>query len=623
MTDSKEQRAESKEEKEKKQVIRSLSRLALLLLFTLHSFLFTLHPAFAKDYDFKRWDVDIRINKQSTFLVEEKITYDFRGDYSGASRSIQLGDNVLEITDFQISNGEKVFEPGVVTKGQVNPPHLFQVIEEGGTKQVNFSFRAIDEEKTFTIKYKVIGGFNYYQNVDEFLWKAIAEERERLIEEVVVTVHLPEEVALTEDKIGLNTDAATSDKEIVDPQTVRFTGSRLAENTKFRIGIKFPKGVIIPNQTLLKQQKAHTEAIKRIRIALPVIICLSFFLLVLVFLLMLWLWWKWGKDIVVPKVADYLPDPPSKTRPAVAGEVLSEGVGIAEINATLIDLARRGYLKIHKQADDTLFEYLEDKGDLNRYEDLLIQSLFQGQKAVSLSSLRNVFYREVPRLRQLIGEEAVREGFFKATPASVRKKYIIAGVLVGVLGGLATLCVGASLASVLAGPESWAANLLVSFPVGAVVLSGIVVAIFGYFMPRRTPLGAEARAKWEAFRTYLKDIKKFGKLERAQEIFENFLPYAVAFGLERVFTNAFTSEEVVPPIWFVPYIGGGEAQASGGGGSVSAGDFSLDQMSDSFFSMLDSTAETLVSSPTSSSSGADFGGGFGGGAGGGGGSDAW
>lgn len=598
-----------------------------LLLFCSSALLLLLvsSPALAKSYEFKKWDIDIEVARESTFVVTERITYDFHGEYSGASRTIDLADNIIDITDFSVSEGDKVFERGTVRKGEVNPPDLFDVMDEGRAKQVNYSFRAIDEEKTLAIKYKVIGGFNYLQSYDELIWRAIAEQRNISIEEVVVTVHLPKEVELASDKSGLNTDAADGTKKQTDPKTVRFTGTALGANTKFRVGLKLPKGVITPNQTLLERQREHAAAAGRVRIALPVTICVSFFLVLGVFLIMLLLWYRLGRDLDVPKVADYLTEPPGPTRPAVVGEILKEGVGIEEINATLIDLGRRGYLRIRQEKDDTIFEHVADKGDLNPYEEELIEAVFGGQKAVYLSSLKNAFYRNVPRLNKFVGDEAVREGYFKASPSAVRKKYTVAGLLLAILGGLLTLCVIGSVAGDIAGPDGLAAQLLVGFPVGAVILSGLTILAFGYFMPRRTPVGAEARAKWEAFREYLKDIKKFGKLERAQEIFENFLPYAVAFGLERVFTNAFADEEIAPPIWFFPYpIGTDTASAAGsGGGSVSPGGFSLDQMSDSLFSMLDSTADTLLSSPSGSSGGSDFGGDFGGGAGGGGGSDAW
>ena len=40
----------------------------------------------------------------------------------------------------------------------------------------------------------------------------------------------------------------------------------------------------------------------------------------------------------------------------------------------------------------------------------------------------------------------------------------------------------------------------------------------------------------------------------SQEIFERYLPYAVAFGLERRWLEKFKRQpDVVPPPWYVPY----------------------------------------------------------------------
>ena len=48
-------------------------------------------------------------------------------------------------------------------------------------------------------------------------------------------------------------------------------------------------------------------------------------------------------------------------------------------------------------------------------------------------------------------------------------------------------------------------------------------------MPRKTEAGAEAAAKWKAFRRYLDDIEKYENLNESREIFDRYLPFTVAF----------------------------------------------------------------------------------------------
>ena len=66
-------------------------------------------------------------------------------------------------------------------------------------------------------------------------------------------------------------------------------------------------------------------------------------------------------------------------------------------------------------------------------------------------------------------------------------------------------------------------------------------------MPRKTRAGAEAAAKWRAFRRYLDDIEKYEGVEEAKAIFERYLPYATAFGLDRTWVAKFASVQAPTP----------------------------------------------------------------------------
>ncbi len=69
-------------------------------------------------------------------------------------------------------------------------------------------------------------------------------------------------------------------------------------------------------------------------------------------------------------------------------------------------------------------------------------------------------------------------------------------------------------------------------PVGLAV-PAIGLLILARYMPRKTPKGAEEAAKWLAFKRYMENIEQYTKVEEAQEIFDRYLPYAIAFGLEK------------------------------------------------------------------------------------------
>ena len=61
---------------------------------------------------------------------------------------------------------------------------------------------------------------------------------------------------------------------------------------------------------------------------------------------MLLIWRKRGRDEPATIYASYVSEPPSALSPGLAGALIDEKVDTKEIIATIVDLARRGYLEI-------------------------------------------------------------------------------------------------------------------------------------------------------------------------------------------------------------------------------------------------------------------------------------
>ena len=198
---------------------------------------------------------------------------------------------------------------------------------------------------------------------------------------------------------------------------------------------------------------------------------------------------------------------------------------------------------------------------------------------------------------------------------------------------------------------------LACFPMAAIVGTAIALFIAARHMPRKTAKGAETAAKWRAFKTYLKNIQKYTDIEQSSDVFDKYLAYAIAFGLERSFINTFSQSSTTPiPPWYIPFptmghpMGGGMGPVvmggprpsggigggTSGGGLPTLGDMSggltggLAGMSAGLTRMLNNASSTMRSSPPPANSGSTgrfgggssggFSGGFSGGSSGGGGS---
>ncbi|MFQ5342754.1 MAG: DUF2207 domain-containing protein, partial [Anaerolineae bacterium] len=364
------------------------------------------------------------------------------------------------------------------------------------------------------------------------------------------------------------------------------------------------------------------------------------------------------RDAPVPMVAEYLPQPPGDLPPGVVGTLLDETADMQDIIATIVDLARRGVISMQEiekpgflgigTRRDFVFEKQDHNETLRPYEKTLLHELFRGRQSRKLSSLKQKFYKALPDLQDELYEEVVRAGFFQRSPESTRRIYAVLGVLGMVFSaiiGFFTLFFMVSFAG---------ATLCIPFGMGVVSLG---LLIFAKVMPRKTTQGSEAAVQWRAFKRYLDNIEDYTDLKQAKDIFDKYLPYAIAFGLANSWVQKFARVDAPAPPWYQPagpywdepwprgygrrtyrrggrpviVRGGGRrggarpASGSGrsGGGmpdlqetSDSMGR-SLQSMSDGLASMLNVAGSILGSAPSSSGGGGWSGGGGGGGGGGG------
>lgn len=91
--------------------------------------------------------------------------------------------------------------------------------------------------------------------------------------------------------------------------------------------------------------------------------------------------------------------------------------------------------------------------------------------------------------------------------------------------------------------------------IAAVIVWAALVPVSRH-MPRKTATGAEAAAKWRAFRRYLVSLTEQRDLPEAASVFDRYLSYAVAFRIDRQWIEAFSRAGARAPGWFgMPEIG--------------------------------------------------------------------
>jgi uncharacterized membrane protein len=131
------------------------------------------------------------------------------------------------------------------------------------------------------------------------------------------------------------------------------------------------------------------------------------------------------------------------------------------------------------------------------------------------------------------------------------------------------------------------------------VLSVISMGFFALIMPARTVEGARAREATLGFKEFLSRVEedRYKRMITSPELFEKYLPFAMAFGVEDRWANAFRDIYREPPQW---YTGG-------------TGPFNVSSFSSSIGTMSSAAASSMSSSPGSSGGGSSGGGSGGGG----------
>ncbi|MFI6506458.1 DUF2207 domain-containing protein [Streptosporangium sp. NPDC050855] len=217
--------------------------------------------------------------------------------------------------------------------------------------------------------------------------------------------------------------------------------------------------------------------------------------------------------------------PPDGVRPGQIGTLMDEQADVVDVTATIVDLAVRGYLRIDEQPRQTYqtpdWRLVRLPGgqvtSLMPYERELYDAIFDDRDAVLLSELHGSFGAKLGKVREALYRDVVSQGWFARRPDTVRTRWTTAGVVLTVLGVLATVALAWFTTYGLLGL--------------ALIIAGAALAVGGQYMPAKTAKGAGALAHTLGFREYLStgDIGHDVPVAQRVELFSRYLPYAVIF----------------------------------------------------------------------------------------------
>ncbi|MCL5997021.1 MAG: DUF2207 domain-containing protein [Chloroflexi bacterium] len=595
-------------------------------------------PALAesKSLQWNNLDVDITVMPNGELqIVETNIINFTSGSFSFGYRDIDTS-RLTGIRDVQVT------ELGQPLQVETSRP-------ESDIYRIKYYFSpARNEARTFEIAYTIQGAVRYYPEGDQVYWKAVYPDRNGYaVLNSRVTVKLPDSATATQAATyGARANVTGAGESTV----VAVAQEPIDSGQELEIRVQFPHGILTgqapPWQAAFDQQRTYEETTK------PMVDLLFLLAGLVIFFggpaLAVLLWYKRGRDPNVGLVAEYLNEPPPDVSPGIAGTLVDERADLQDIIATLVDLARRGVLTMQEEGEtnrsglvynrDWVFSRGPNYGiDLKPFESQLVAALdLTRRNQRELSDLKYKFYQKVDGIKNALYDQLVHEGLYTRSPEKTRGAYSALGVLLVVL-------------TIVAGVIAMALTDITSTALclpAALAVTTVAFFVIAQAMPSRTRKGADMKMRAEAFKRYLQNIEKYTDLKAATDQFDKYLPYAIAFGVDRTWINKFSSVDAPAPTWYIPYYGHGRGWSAAGAGGATGkgvGDISgaarapaslegvnkslstgLSNINTGLAAMFTSVATTFVSvpAPKSSSSGWSGGGGgwSGGGGGGGGGS---
>ena len=578
----------------------------------------------------KNFDVKVQVNADSSLDITEKIAYDF-GNFErhGIYRTIPVKYKINKLPEDTTEVSENIKNTKVLGDQYNLRVKEISVTDEKGTvynfttsrEGDNLKIKIGDEdvmvsgEKNYVIKYQVWRAVGFFSDHDELYWNVTGDEWQEPILAASLKVELPQKVIEQELKQACYTGESGSTQhfclaEVTGDNQITYRvepGRVLAAGEGLTAILSWPKGLV--NNVSKKQ-----EWIWMLMDNLGVLY--AFIIPVLAFVILFILWFRRGRDphgngTIIPRYG-----PPDNLTAQEVGTIIDEKVDNVDISSLIISLAIKGYLKIKElpgkkvlgfsTAKDYLLinkKFVENDRHAEGLEDFekkFLAAIFDSVSEVKISDLKNKFYKDIPKIQEALYQTTVSKSYFPKNPNTVRSTYL--GV------GIAFCVLSIPFASIF---------FQSGFAIFANVVVSLMIMIFGWFMPRRTAKGVEAKEHILGLKEYMQvaeadRIKFHNAPEKSPEVFEELLPFAMVLGVEKEWAKQFEGLQEMRAEWY-----------EGGDGLHT---FNSLYLVNSLSGMSRTANAAFVSRPGGASSGGSgfsSGGGFSGGGFGGGGGGSW
>lgn len=471
----------------------------------------------------------VELQEDTDINIKEEIHYFFPFARRGIIREIP--------TDYKVQAGFRrpttLILNNIYYYNKNNPQERFTEYERSGRSgytifKIGNPDVTIQGEYVYVIEYTLRNATNYFDTHDELFLNITGNGWNIPIKQALAEIKVPGEIT---DRICFTgPDGSTLSDcsfETLSKEEVKVTvDNELDSFEGLTVSLQMPKGTL--EDTRGRQRIAFL--ISNIGLLLP---------LPLFFLLRHILKSK-GKNRKLTVIRHF--QPAKGLYPLLAGYIYNEKLDSKHITAEIVQLAIDGHIKIRQEKKN---KFVIEKCDTEKEikEDVarsLYAGLFKGKDVIDTKKLPSNFYITVRDIDKKLKEKAYADEYFDKNRKKLKNRFSSFGAILFFISIFSFTPLAYMAAT------GWAVGLL---------LSSILLFIFSSKVDLRGKKGNEMYYELEGLKAYI-DVAEKDRIDfhndpkKFRGVFENLLPYAIIFGLERKWAGKFKDLYKEPPNWY-------------------------------------------------------------------------
>jgi len=490
------------------------------------SFVLLTSLMYAQGFSITNFDIQVEINKDGSFAIEETIDVYFTEQKRGIFREIEK--------NYKINNAK--VDLGI---NSINVEgHPYKVDEKRNSVKIRIGDPNvyISGNQRYKIKYNIKHGIISYPEHQEFHYDLTGNEWQAPIDNVNFTIKLPKGITLSPDDLKItggrkNENLDIAEIQQIDPVTIQGASLKLLkEKEGLTAAIKFPKRYLdVANNHVTFYEPTVPRETEPWYLAIPLAI-FGFFLS----------FWrrlrKTNTDYDTNELQTY---PPEGLTSAHVGAFEDQKAHTRDIVSLLPYWGSEGFIEMKNLGDEThLYRLKNLPPHYPEYEHIIFDRLFQDGERAKLSDLKTKFYQTLYKAQVQLTKEVKLQEYYNPEYLRLFRSWRL------VLFPLGMIALGVFSVIYL--------NLIF------LAVGFFIAALGGFILPLfRLPLtekGARLKAEIDAFKRFLRDPEPQLLSEAVHndpDYFNKMLPFAVAFGYEKAFMSSMEPHMSHAPYWYL------------------------------------------------------------------------